>query len=240
MGDYSGGELVCYNERRDKKLTLNTRNNPIIFDGRLLHKVNMVTEGPRFHHVTYKHYEESSLTQEEFPVYDLAEFHPDSVSVNVLNRDGYWITNSVGLQELDDNVLDFLFCARTETLHLEFNRKLKLTYLYKEGEHEAGLDPSRYLLGRVNLPGPLVSTVTQNFIHALNKINPHVYAHMHQYGFLFRTVGSKRQPMHIDGEYDNFFVIIPILRSYEDTYELFAMKVRLFVPFTFYQNKSDS
>ena len=131
MGDYSGGEVVCYNERRDKKVTLNTRNNPIMFDGRLLHKVNMVTEGPRFHHVTYKHYEESSLTQDEFPVYDLAEFHPDSEEVNVLERDGYWVPNSEGLQELEDYV-KFLFEARTGRMKQKFNEQLRLTYLFKK------------------------------------------------------------------------------------------------------------
>ena len=239
MGDYSGGEVVCYNERRDKKVTLNTRNNPIMFDGRLLHKVNMVTEGPRFHHITYKHYEESSLTQDEFPVYDLAEFHPDSEEVNVLERDGYWVPNSEGLQELEDYV-KFLFEARTGRMKQNFNEQLRLTYLFKEGENEAGKDPNRFVLGKIHLPPGLVSTVTQNVIDYLHQINPDVYAHMHSYGFLFRTEGCKRQPMHIDGENDNYFAIIPILQNYEDTYELFAVKVRLFFPFTFYQNKSDS
>ena len=226
-----------YNERRDKKVTLNTKNNPVIFDGRLLHLVNKVLYGTRFHLIVYKHFEMSSLTQSEFPIYDLAEFHPDSKPVNVLDADGYWIFNSCGLQEFDDFVVDFFFDNVYEDapnkLKKEFNDKLKLTYLFMEGEDEVGLDNNRYVLGSNNLPANLVSTLTQNFMPVLTEINPKQFAHMHTFGLLFRTVGSKRQPIHIDGEHNNYFAIIPILHNYEDTYELFAMKVRLFVQFFF-------
>ena len=239
MGNYKGGEVVVYSEKRDKMVTLSTRNNPVIFDGRLVYKVNRVTDGPRFHLIVYKQKDESSLTQSPFPLYDVAHFHPDSKPVNVINRDGCYVSKSRGLQEIHDNVKEFLFDSRTSAMKLHLNDKLVNSWLYQEREQLQGLDENRYILSNVNLPPDLVSTVTQNFIHVLNEMNPTTFTNMHSYGFLLKTVGCKRQPIHIDGEHNNFFAIIPILQSYVDTYDMFVMKVRHFVAF-FYENKSYS
>ena len=128
MGHYNGGEVVVYSEKRDKMVTLCTRNNPVIFDGRLVYKVNRVTDGPRFHLIVYKQLEESSLTQSQFPLYDVAQFHPDSKPVNVINRDGCYISNTRGLKEIDENVKEFLFDSRTKAMNSDLNDKLKKSF----------------------------------------------------------------------------------------------------------------
>ena len=236
MGHYNGGEVVVYSEKMDKMVTLCTRNNPVIFDGRLVYKVNRVTDGPRFHLIVYKQLEESSLTQRQFPLYDVAQFHPNSKPVNVIDTDGCYVKNTRGLQETHDNVKEFLFDSRTRAMHSHLNDKLKNSWLYQERGQLQGLDENRYILSGENLPGELVSTVTQNVLDVLNEMNPTTFTNMHSYGFLLKTVGCKRQPIHIDGELNNFFVIIPILQTYADTYDMFVMKVRHFVSFIFYEN----
>ena len=70
------GELLCWNEKGDKRLAINTPNNPTIMNGRLPHMVKKVN-----------HYETTPRNNEHFPIYDVAYFHPDSQSINALSRD---------------------------------------------------------------------------------------------------------------------------------------------------------
>ena len=79
MGNYVGGELLCWNEKGDKRLSINTPNNPTIMDGRLPHMGKKVTDGKRYHLIVYRHYEPTPLTNEQFPIYNVAKQRQNSL-----------------------------------------------------------------------------------------------------------------------------------------------------------------
>ena len=79
-GNYSGGNLIIYNEDRSQVRTVSTNRNPILADGRLLHAITPVTEGQRYWLVIYRHYDPSILST--CRIWDYTEAHPFSEDVS--------------------------------------------------------------------------------------------------------------------------------------------------------------
>ena len=229
MGKYVGGELLCWNEKGDKRFTINTPNNPTIMDGRLPHMVKKVTGGKRYHLVVYKHYEPTPVNNEQFPIYDVAEFHPDSQSINVLSRDGYWVHSLPRLDLLHQLTIDFLFEKKTKCLKEQFKDMFKLIYLYKDSSKEAGVDPNCYIMKNIKLPDEIVTTVAVAMSDVCDSIkrslNTNNHPQFYNFGLMLKAPKCRKQPMHINGELDSYHGIIPILSNVNDSYELYAVKV---------------
>ena len=229
MGNYVGGELLCWNEKGDKRLSINTTNNPTIMDGRLPHMVKKVTDGKRYHLIVYRHYEPTPLTHEQFPIYDVAEFHPDSQSINVLSRDGYWVHLLPRLDPLHELTINFLFEKKTKCLKEQFKDMLKIFYSCKDGSKEVDVDPNCYIMKNIKLPDQIVTTVAAAMSDVCDSIkrslNTNSHPQFHNFGLMLKALKCQKQPMHINGELDSYHGIIPILSNVNDLFELYAVKV---------------
>ena len=223
-GKFTGGELWCYSEDEKMWLKVKIPKNPIIFDGRIPHLVTLVESGTRFHFIIYRHLQSNFPGQH--PVYDLARLHPDSEPIGTLDKDGYSVHQLKGLEEVYEMVQDYLFEMKGTNYGLKKSGcdALKLNWLYMEDGKKIGLDNNRYVLQR-HMSHELVAAVTVAMGSVFKEIGAKTVPELHDFGFMLRTQGCRKQPDHIDGEKDNYFTVIPIFLTHGQKYKLYALKV---------------
>ena len=220
---YKGGDLMCCNEDENMWLTINTPNNPTVVDGRIPHKVTLVESGTRFHWIAYRHLGLNGPSQ--YPVYDIAQVHPDSVKMSTLEKDGYSVQKFEGLDGIHDMAEEFLFQTNNTLKSLKKSccKELKVNWLYMENGEKIGLDENRYVMQH-HVSNELVAAVTVAMGSVWEEMGAKKTPMLHDFGFMLRTDGCGKQPNHIDGEKNNFFCIIPILKK-GHKYKLYAQKV---------------
>ena len=224
-GDYEGGKLMASNEEETLCLKIDTPNNPTLVDGRIPHRVTLVLSGIRYHLIIYRHYEANFPGQHD--IYDVVQFHPDSKPTCILDRDGFYVPFLKGLDSVHEMVDEFLFdnsCPKS--LKACFRKSLKNNFLFEEGGEKVGLDDNRYSLQDVSLREEVVAAVStaMRSVWVDMDIDAETNPKITDFGFLLRTDGCGIQPIHIDGELDNFFAIVPILNPGEE-YKIKALKV---------------
>ena len=225
-GKYEGGDLLVWDEAQNRLVKFNTPNNPTLVDGRIPHMVTVVLSGTRYHLIIYRHYQKDFSGQHA--IYDVAQFHPDSQQISILDKNGYFVPKLGGLERVHGLVDKFLFEDTSEdckSLKSGHTKALKNNWLYLHNDEEVGVDENRYILENMNIPEDVVAVVSTALRSVWAETGVETEPILTDFGFLLRTEDCGMQPIHIDGEKDNsYFVILPILEEGE-RYKLYALKV---------------